>query len=157
MRLHRKLYTSSDYYKGLNEAEKEWLKGYRDKLAEKYKNKRKNIKDSRESRKLLNDLKSEIESAELAIRGESSKIRDNRFKKEFKYLKNSVNETSKRKLAEEGLKKQRNLENLAKLKKAGKITLVVGGTALGLGLGAKVINSYKENKKKEDIKNKILK
>lgn len=144
MRLQRKLFAMrSDIYKDLNEAETEWLEKKRSRIAKKFESKKKEIlndpnkRKSFNRKKFLEDLRKEAKIAEENIHGKDET------------LKEAVNNVWNRKQLEKA-------KAVAKLKKLGKGALVVGGTALGIGLGTKAIKNYKDRKKQEQTKNSVL-
>ena len=178
MKLKRKIFVNPEYYKdlGLNELEENWLRKKRSKLAKKY------WKESREKSpdkkpELIKNLRKDLRKAERDISGgkvstKPYEINQKDPKRIGRYIKEAVNSVGERKkkkaqitekelalklradrieLAEK-LKKQKNLK-----KNIGKSAVIISGTALGVGLGAKAISDYKENKKKKEARDAILK
>lgn len=183
MKLKRKIFVNPEYYKdlGLNELEENWLRNKRSELAKKYEKQKKDIlndpKKKLDRSKLLKELREELIKNEKIISGGkvSSKpyeIVQKDPKRIGRYIKEAVNSVGERKKKEaqiaekesalklragrielaEKLKKQKNLK-----KNIGKGAVIIGGTALGVGLGAKAISDYKKNKKKKEAKEAILK
>lgn len=159
MRLQRKLFAiQPGYYDDLNEAEKDWLEKKRSKIAKSIEKEKQKLKldgklDKNARTKLRERLRREVTMAEDNIRG----------KGKDKYLREAVNnvwqdkQLEKAKAIELAKKKAaESAEKVAKLKKLGKGALVVGGTALGIGLGTKAIKNYKDRKKQEQTKNSVL-
>lgn len=159
MRLQRKLFAiQPGYYDDLNEAEKDWLEKKRSKIAKSIEKEKQKLKsegklDKNARTKLHERLRREVTMAEDNIRG----------KGKDKYLREAVNnvwqdkQLEKAKAVELAKKKAaESAEKVAKLKKLGKGALVVGGTALGIGLGTKAIKNYKDRKKQEQTKNSVL-
>ncbi len=54
MKLQRKLFVKPDYYEGLNEAEAEWLKNKRKEIARNTLKKRKDLRDQKNLKNLVN-------------------------------------------------------------------------------------------------------
>ena len=159
MRLQRKLFAiQPGYYDDLNEAERDWLEKKRSKIAKSIEKEKQKLKldgklDKNARTKLRERLRREVTTAEDNIRG----------KGKDKYLREAVNnvwqdkQLEKAKAIELAKKKAaESAEKVAKLKKLGKGALVVGGTALGIGLGTKAIKNYKDRKKQEQTKNSVL-
>lgn len=187
MILKRKLYVSPEYYEGLTEAEKQSLIEARKKLARYYYRKRKDhipgVTGDRSYAKLRENLVKDLADLEKLHRSEDKwgdidsrkrkeidKIRrtDRSLETRARRFKEAVNSNFERKKQEaeqiaqreaaELRTKRKDLVSKLKTKKALKRgALVVGGTALGIGLGAKVIKDAKENKKKRLAKDAILK
>ena len=159
MRLQRKLFAiQPGYYDDLNEAERDWLEKKRSKIAKSIEKEKQKLKldgklDKNARTKLRERLRREVTMAEINIRG----------KGKDKYLREAVNnvwqdkQLEKAKVVELAKKKAaESAEKAAKLKKLGKRALVVGGTALGIGLGTKAIKNYKDRKKQEQTKIQFL-
>ena len=159
MRLQRKLFAiQPGYYDDLNEAEKDWLEKKRSKIAKSIEKDKQKLKsegklDKNARIKLRERLSKEVTMAENNIRG----------KGEDKYLREAVNNVWQEKQLEKAKAKElakkkaaESAEKVAKLKKLGKGALVVGGTALGIGLGTKAIKNYKNRKKQEQTKDSVL-
>lgn len=159
MRLQRKLFAiQPGYYDDLNEAEKDWLEKKRSKIAKSIEKDKQRLKsegklDKNARTKLRERLRREVTAAEDNIRG----------KGKDKYLREAVNNVWQDKQLEKAkaieLAKNKSAESakkVAKLKKLGKGALIVGGTALGIGLGTKAIKNYKDRKKQEQTKNSVL-
>lgn len=159
MILKRKLFAiQPGYYDDLNEAEKNWLEKKRSKIAKSIEKDKQKLRlegklDKNARTNLRERLRREVTMAENNIRG----------KGKDKYLKEAVNsvwqdkQLEKAKAIELAKKKAaESAEKVAKLKKLGKGALIVGGTALGIGLGIKAIKNYKDKKKQEQTKNLVL-
>lgn len=159
MKLKRKLFAiQPGYYDDLNEAEKDWLEKKRSKIAKSIEKEKQKLKsegkfDKNTRAKLRERLRREVTIAENNIRG----------KGKDKYLREAVNNVQQDKQLEKAKaielakkKAAESAEKVAKLKKLGKGALVVGGTALGIGLGTKTIKNYKDRKKQEQTKNLVL-
>ena len=106
------------------------------------------------------------------VSSKAYKIEDKDPKRIGRYIKEAVNSVGDRKKKEaqiaekelalklradrielaEKLKKQKNLK-----KNIGKSSVIIGGSALGVGLGAKAISDHKKNKKKKEAREAILK
>ena len=86
MILKRKIFVDPDYYKGLNEAEEQWLREKRSNLAKKYNGLRKNKRDGN-NKKNLENLRKEINRAERDIRG-------NTKEGPGKYVRDAVNKSA---------------------------------------------------------------
>ena len=178
MRLQRKIFVKPEYYKdlGLNEFEENWLRKKRSKLAKKYW--KESIEKSPDKKpELIKNLTKDLRKAERDISGGKVSTKPYEIvqkdpKRIGRYIKEAVNSVGDRKKKEaqviekelalklradrielaEKLKKQKNLK-----KNIGKGAVIVGGTALGVGLGMKAISDHKKNKKKKETKEAILK
>ena len=187
MILKRKLYVSPEYYGGLTEAEKQSLFDARKKLARYYYRKRKDhipgVTGDRSYAKLRESLVDDLAKQEKLhraedtwgdidsrVRKEKRKIKetDRSFETRARRFKEAINRIAEEKKREEDKKaaeraaldlrnKRKDLVSKLKKKKAIKGALIVGGAALGIGLGAKAIKDAKENKKQRLAKEIILK
>ena len=167
MRLQRKIFVSPDYYEGLNEAEAEWLRKERSKIARKelkkyrdrkgsYSNPKKKLKDL-----IKEDIEKKVGDAEAAIRGTYKG--DGRYK----FVKEAVNKEATRKREEELVRQalekkaaeesaKKSAKNLAQLKTVGKIGLGVLGTSALVGLGIHAVKKSKEKSKQDSAKRSVL-
>ena len=179
MKLKRKIFANPEYYKdlGLNELEENWLRNKRSELAKKYEKQKKDIlndpKKKLDRPKLLKELREELMKNEKIISGgkvssKAYKIEEKDPKRISRYIKEAVNTVGERKKKEaqiaelklradrielaEKLKKQKNFK-----KNIGRGAVIIGGAALGVGLGAKAISDHKKNKKKKEAREAILK
>lgn len=155
MILKRKIFVDPDYYKDLNEAEEQWLREKRSKLAKKYNGIRKNKRDGN-NKKNLENLRKEINRAERDIRGITKEGPG-------KYVREAVNKSAAEKKKKELARQAELLAEKKKkdaIKSVGKKVLIgagiVGGLGLGVALGSKAIKTKRENDKKENIKSQIL-
>lgn len=157
MILKRKIFVDPDYYKGLNEAEEQWLREKRSKLAKKYNGIRKNKKDKDGSnKKNLENLRKEINRAERDIRG-------NTKEGPGKYVREAVNKSAAEKKKKELARQAELLAEKKKkdaIKSVGKKVLIgagiVGGLGLGVALGSKAIKNKRDQEKKDAVKRQIL-
>lgn len=175
MRLQRKLFAiQPGYYDGLNEAEKDWLEKKRSKIAKSIEKDKQKLKsegkfDKNARINLLKKLRNETIKAEKIINGGKAYSKPYRVREVddsgrfSRYIREAVNNVYQDKQLEKAKaieltkkKAAESAEKVAKLKKLGKGALVVGGTALGIGLGTKTIKNYKDRKKQEQTKNSVL-
>ena len=179
MKLKRKIFANSEYYKkdlGLNEFEENWLRRKRSELAKKYEKRKKDIlndpKKKLDRPKLLKELREELMKSEKVISGgkvssKAYEIKEKDPKRISRYIKEAVNSVGERKKKErqaaaiskfkedkiklaEKLKKQKNL------KRVGIGGLIVGGTALGTVGIAKAIKDHNKNRAIKSVKGQIL-
>ena len=155
MILKRKIFVDPDYYKGLNEAEEQWLREKRSKLAKKYNGIRKNKKDG-SNKKNLENLRKEINRAERDIRGKTKEGPG-------KYVREAVNKSAAEKKKKELARQAELLAEKKKkdaIKSVGKKVLIgagiVGGLGLGVALGSKAIKNKRDREKKDAVKKQIL-
>lgn len=159
MKLKRKIFVNSEYYKdlGLNEFEENWLRNKRSELAKKYEKRKKDIlndpKKKLDRPKLLKELREELMKGEKIISGGkvSSKeyeIKEKDPKRISRYIKEAVNSVGEKrkkeeiqaaeilKLKENRIKLRENrikqVEKLKKLKKQKTLKRVgIGGLIVG--------------------------
>ena len=157
MILRRKIFVDPDYYKGLNEAEEQWLREKRSNLAKKYNGVRKTKKDKDgRNKKNLEKLREEINQAERDIRG-------NTKEGPGKYVREAVNKSAAEKKKKELARQAELLAEKKKkdaIKSVGKKVLigagVVGGLGLGVALGSKAIKNKRDREKKDAVKRQVL-
>ena len=166
--LKRKLYASEEYYwgLGLDDAETDWLKKKRSKLAKKYSKKKQDIlndkKQTLDRKKLLSELKKDLGKAETAIT-ENNILKEavkHSYEKEKKELaKTAVRDVRKENYAKlfEDAEKSLAEKKALKRKALGKKGLIASSALLGIYAGKKAIDVHKNNVKKKKSKNSILK